>query len=259
MSDLLCCTSGAALLGSELGLSFPPVHRAGPSFDKTIYVQRLHSFLLLSRTTLNTNTTIVRIFDNPAVMTITARHATATTQFFLQNPPPLLKYTHRIHLCFPKQNPGPAAEDKPPEPHFLFDKLLHAESYATAAIAPEELVACLGLADLFLDDPVEYEDLQYVSEHLTVAGVTHDQGLALLRNDVFPELIGNLLSVAGVWECWDEEGLMEGFVRRRNRGTVHWVLGEVLWAAPLWFGWKESMVQRYEGAWRYRDTEAELD
>lgn len=120
-------------------------------------------------------------------------------------------------------------------------------------------MACLGLADPFLDNPVEYDDLQYAGEHLTVAGVTHDQGLALLRNDVFPELIGNLLSVAGVWGCWDEERLMEDFVRWRNRGIVHWLLGEVLRAAPLWFGWKESMVQQYERAWRYRDTEAELD
>ncbi|KZT07413.1 uncharacterized protein LAESUDRAFT_724881 [Laetiporus sulphureus 93-53] len=53
---------------------------------------------------------------------------------------------------------------------------------------------------------------------------------AMLRNDLFPTLYPNLLSVAGNWDAFDEDWLLNQLQRRRSqrRGCLQ---GAIDWAA----------------------------
>lgn len=72
----------------------------------------------------------------------------------------------------------------------------------------------------------------------------------MLRHDVFPILYSNLLSVAGVWEGFDEAWLLEQVETRRatERGWVKGLGESAVWltvgriVASLW----DEVVERLE-------------
>jgi len=63
----------------------------------------------------------------------------------------------------------------------------------------------------------------------------------MLRNDLFPVLYPNLLSVAGVWIAFDEDWLLTQLQHRRSQslGLVGNAVKWAVWQSVGWVIWKD--------------------
>ena len=121
----------------------------------------------------------------------------------------------------------------------------------------DELRACLALADLMLDQEVDYVMSCWIGRELGKTGLDEAQARALFENDVFPALVGNLSDPVGVWAYFDDMELMETFVYYRKhwgwRLVQNWVT-RFQWALRA-----GTMLREVRHAWLRLDVKAELD
>lgn len=102
------------------------------------------------------------------------------------------------------------------------------------AIVDERLPVWTVLSKLFLDTELSADDVQRIAESLARSPYGVDEIAGILRNEVLPAFVPNLLSVAGEWCPWSEEevrDIMECSFRTRVRaGLTNLVCGR--WMFP---------------------------
>ncbi|WP_157954273.1 DUF7079 family protein [Saccharospirillum mangrovi] len=77
-----------------------------------------------------------------------------------------------------------------------------------------------ALSDLFLDTEITDFTYQYIARTIRKSGLTVAEVEAILWHEVFPVLKSNLSSVAGVWDGWSDEWLLQHFEVREKPGLV---------------------------------------
>lgn len=66
-----------------------------------------------------------------------------------------------------------------------------------------------ALSDLFLDTEICDHTFAYIARVIRESGYTPDEVRLILWGEVYPALKLNLLSVAGVWDGWPDDWLLE--------------------------------------------------
>jgi hypothetical protein len=93
-----------------------------------------------------------------------------------------------------------------------------------------------ALADLFLDTALQPEDHRRIARVLAKSGYSEPELEQILRSEVGPVMLPNLLSVAGEWAGFDLGGLEAEVLRRERRRWLRWMPG-VLTAKVVCHDW----------------------
>lgn len=99
-----------------------------------------------------------------------------------------------------------------------------------------------ALSELFLDTELDELDRTRIAEVLSRSGYARAEIEAILYDEVYPILIWNLRSAAGVWDGFDQAWLEERILARRRRRfrwpralrTGHWMIADE-WRRIVWF------------------------
>ena len=67
--------------------------------------------------------------------------------------------------------------------------------------------AWVAVSDLWLDQPIQEKDLEYIAGVLRQSGLEKNDLEDLYHYEVAPVVYGNLLTVAGVWTGFNQEWL----------------------------------------------------
>lgn len=73
----------------------------------------------------------------------------------------------------------------------------------------------LALSDLFLDTELQDTDLSFIALKMKASGYSLDEITDILMTEVFPACIPNLYSVAGVWDGFEEESLIDAILKSK--------------------------------------------
>jgi hypothetical protein len=96
-----------------------------------------------------------------------------------------------------------------------------------------------ALSDLFLDTELQPHDHRHIAEVIRRAGYSFAEAEAILRNEVAPVFITNLLSMAGEWVSWPEDfvrdRIMEHLEKRRGSGMLRRAVAQAREAASSRF------------------------
>lgn len=120
---------------------------------------------------------------------------------------------------------------------------------AAKPLSESERKACITLSDLFLDTEVSPAWMDRMAASLHSLNLPIEQLDGIVRNDLFPALYPNMLSVAGTWGGFDENYLLGEVQRRRGaRPGMLTSIGEsVVWllvgrtVTPVWEQVKERI------------------
>ena len=66
-----------------------------------------------------------------------------------------------------------------------------------------------ALSELFLDTELQPRDYRYIRDALAASGYPEAELRRILRAEVLPVFGGNMLSIAGEWAGWSDEGIRE--------------------------------------------------
>jgi len=78
----------------------------------------------------------------------------------------------------------------------------------------------IALSELYVDTELEAYHYNYLANLIFESSYSLEEVKRINKNDVFPLLFPNLLSVAGVWEGFDEKWLVETIVKKKRRSNV---------------------------------------
>ncbi len=78
-----------------------------------------------------------------------------------------------------------------------------------------------ALSDLFLDTEIDDLTYKYIARAVNESGLTVNEVESILWHEVYPVLEGNLRSVAGVWEGWSDEWLLQHLNVCDEPGAIH--------------------------------------
>jgi len=101
-------------------------------------------------------------------------------------------------------------------PRFLFMS-------TTNQLTQQEKQACVILSELFLDTELTQLSLNHLTSSLRPLGIPVPTLEHILRYDLFPILLPNLLSIAGEWQGFDEVWLLRRVQARRSAGGSGWM------------------------------------
>ena len=99
----------------------------------------------------------------------------------------------------------------------------------TNQLTEQEKRACVVLSDLFLDTELTEMHFNYMTSELRLLGFSVAALEEILRYDLFPALLPNLLCVAGEWAVFDEDWLLERVEAGRCRGWVRSGVNFLVW------------------------------
>lgn len=74
----------------------------------------------------------------------------------------------------------------------------------------------VALSDLYLDTELERSDHDRIADAIIASGYSVEEVEQILRREVGPIVGANLLSIAGEWEGFDEDWLVEAILQRRK-------------------------------------------
>ena len=77
----------------------------------------------------------------------------------------------------------------------------------------------LALADFYLDTELDFADFAHIRTVLNQSGYTISEIKQINYNEVAPVLMVNLTSVAGVWDGFDEQWLVQSILARLTQPT----------------------------------------
>ena len=83
-----------------------------------------------------------------------------------------------------------------------------------------KITAQTVLANLFLDTWFDDNQIAAFARTLKATGISSTELDAMLRDEVAPAFVSNLLSVAGEWVLWDEAEVAEILARHRAKPAV---------------------------------------
>lgn len=113
------------------------------------------------------------------------------------------------------------------------------------------------LSELFLDMEYTQRELNIIASSLHPLGIPVSTLEHMFSYDLFPILYPNLMSVAGAWQAFDEEWLLQEVQARRSSGgsgylkravdfvAWHSVGRIVVW--PVWNKVKEILIEDSDG------------
>ena len=78
-----------------------------------------------------------------------------------------------------------------------------------------------ALSDLFLDTEIDELTYKYIARTVEESNLILSEVENILWHEVYPVLEGNLRSVAGVWEGWPDEWLLQNFKVCDKPGAIH--------------------------------------
>jgi len=123
----------------------------------------------------------------------------------------------------------------------------------TNTLTQQERRAYTILSELFLDMEYTQWELNGMASFLRPLGIPVSTLEHMLAYDLFPILYPNLLSVAGVWQAFDEEWLLQEVQARKSTGGSGWLKGAVDFVAwhtigrigvwPVWNNVKKSLIE----------------
>ena len=82
-----------------------------------------------------------------------------------------------------------------------------------------------ALSDLFLDAELQPEDHRRIARVLAASGYSEPELEQILRSEVGPVLLPNLLSIAGEWAGFDLGWLEAEILRGERRRWLRWLPG----------------------------------
>lgn len=77
----------------------------------------------------------------------------------------------------------------------------------------------IALSDLYIDNELQYSDFKIVANAIRNSPYSLEEVKRIDRNEVFPILYTNLLSVAGVWTGFQEDWLVTKITNRIRKRT----------------------------------------
>ena len=89
----------------------------------------------------------------------------------------------------------------------------------------ERLPIWRALSELFLDTEIDDTTYLYIARTVRQCGLSSSEAEGILWYEVYPVLEHNLRSVAGVWEGWSDEWLLDHLKMCEEPGSI---LGEAL-------------------------------
>ncbi|KAJ3547349.1 hypothetical protein NM688_g5409 [Phlebia brevispora] len=110
----------------------------------------------------------------------------------------------------------------------------------SSIFTPQQKDAYRALSDLFLDTEQTQDDLNRLANRLSSTGLSSTALESMLRNDLFPILYPNLISVAGAWDGFQDDWLFTQLQNRQSqspgvlRGAADWTA----WQSVGWIIWK---------------------
>jgi len=85
----------------------------------------------------------------------------------------------------------------------------------------EKLKIWRALSDLFLDTEVDELNFNYIVRTISESTLSLTEVEEVLWYEVYPVLEGNLRSVAGVWEGWSDEWLLQHLPAPVRPNAIH--------------------------------------
>lgn len=95
----------------------------------------------------------------------------------------------------------------------------------------------IALSEFYLDTELQQSDYNRIAKALDTSGLNITELKTIDLYEVFPVLKGNLISVAGAWNGFDEKWLYENCsesYRKKNKAIIrfknrvyHWFLGRM--------------------------------
>jgi hypothetical protein len=85
----------------------------------------------------------------------------------------------------------------------------------------EKLKIWRALSDLFLDTEVDELTFKYIARTISESEFSLPEIEEILWYEVYPVLEGNLRSVAGVWEGWPDEWLIQHLPASVRPSAIH--------------------------------------
>lgn len=108
-------------------------------------------------------------------------------------------------------------------------------------ILNERIPVWIVLSELFLDTKLTDADYQVIAKRLSESNYSTQEIEDILRFEVKPLLIPNLWSVAGAWQVFDEQWLIEKLTPRINQKPFfQWGLGII---KSDWLAVKNYLLQ----------------
>jgi hypothetical protein len=107
---------------------------------------------------------------------------------------------------------------------------------ATNQLTQQEKQAYTILSELFLDTEHTQLELNYLTSSLRPLGIPVLTLEHMLYYDIFPILSPNLLSIAGEWQGFDEDWLLQQVQARRSGPGSGWMKSGVNSMAWLFLG-----------------------
>ncbi len=74
----------------------------------------------------------------------------------------------------------------------------------------------VALSDLYIDNELQPFEIQSIAKVFKASSFTLDEIHDINRQDVFPVLKHNLLTVAGIWTGFEEEELIKAIVNHKS-------------------------------------------
>jgi hypothetical protein len=119
----------------------------------------------------------------------------------------------------------------------------------TNQLTQQEKEAYTILSELFLDTEHTQLELNHLTSSLRPLEIPVPTLEHMLRYDLFPILLPNLLSITGVWQGFDEDWLLQQVQARRSAAGSGWLksgLDSVAWHSLG--GWVRSSWDEVKGS-----------
>ncbi len=83
----------------------------------------------------------------------------------------------------------------------------------------------LIMSELFLDTELSNAELNDIALQLSLSGYSIEQLVTIYQDEVMPVLYPNLISVAGIWQGFDKEELIDLLNKqtKKNQNQSHWL------------------------------------
>jgi hypothetical protein len=110
-------------------------------------------------------------------------------------------------------------------------------------IKEERLKIWRALSDLFLDTEIDELTFNYIARSISECDLSLSEAEEILWYEVYPVLEDNLRSVAGVWEGWSDEWLLQNLPAPVRPSAIH---GETSIVKEIRRCWRQ-VAKAYEG------------
>ena len=107
----------------------------------------------------------------------------------------------------------------------------------------ERLKIWRALSDLFLDTEIDELTFNYIARSISESDLSLFEAEEILWYEVYPVLESNLRSVAGVWDGWPDEWLLQNLPASIRPSAIH---GESSIIKEIKHCWQQ-VAKAYEG------------